>query len=139
MARASVILDSEGNGRKNSHSSSSSSSTTGGRRRRTQIICAMAVAAVAWAVRRKQQGASLINPPFCAWRFVGNHDAWNVAFPDMRSLYHVMQMNMDPGDEFKLVAESFPYARYVSYQTYDLKTLMSLQSLRDVDIVPDGT
>jgi hypothetical protein len=37
---------------------------------------------------------SLINPPYCAWRFVGNHDAWNVAFPDMRSMYHVMQMNM---------------------------------------------
>lgn len=41
-----------------------------------------------------QAGPSLINPPYCAWRFVGNHDAWNVAFPDMRSMYHVMQMNM---------------------------------------------
>lgn len=99
----------------------------------------------------------MINPPYCAWRFVGNHDAWNVAFPDMRSMYHVMQMNMgkegghacllgcpfvcacdsmrlkalgacitqlstDPGDEFKIVAESFPYARYMSYQVRNKST-----------------
>ena len=43
----------------------------------------------------------------------------------------------DPGDEFKIVADSFAYARYISYQTYELRTLMSRESLRDVDIVPD--
>lgn len=45
-------------------------------------------------ISHQKTDPSLINPPYCAWRFVGNHDAWNVAFPDMRSMYHVMQMNM---------------------------------------------
>ena len=27
-------------------------------------------------------GSSIFLPPYCAWRFVGNGDAWNVAFPD---------------------------------------------------------
>ncbi len=108
--------------------------------RRSQLLWMVALAGVAWLIKRSQQktGPALLNPPYCAWRFVGNHDAWNVAFPDMRSLYHVMQMQMNEGDEFKLVAESFPYARYASYQTYDLNTLMSHQSLRDVDIIPDA-
>lgn len=107
--------------------------------RRSQVLWTVVFASVALFIKRLQQDSpALINPPYCAWRFVGNHDAWNVAFPDMRSLYHVMQIQMSKGDEFKLVAESFPYARYCSYQTYDLRTLMSHQSLRDVDIVPDA-
>ena len=157
MARPLIVNDEFNGGPRSSNGSSSSRSSSNQRSsnsssgssspdsprslaRRSQLLWMVALAGVAWLVKRSQQETrpALLNPPYCAWRFVGNHDAWNVAFPDMRSLYHVMQMQMNEGDEFKLVAESFPYARYASYQTYDLNTLMSHQSLRDVDIIPDS-
>ena len=52
-------------------------------------------------------------PPYCAWRFVSNFAAWNVAFPDSTSIYHVSLMRLDVGDEIRIQANSLPYARYV--------------------------
>jgi hypothetical protein len=39
-------------------------------------------------------GRPLIAPPYCAWRFISNFDAWNVALPDANSVYHVTFMYM---------------------------------------------
>jgi hypothetical protein len=41
------------------------------------------------------------------------------------------------GDEFKIVAESYPYGRYFSYQTYYLPLFMSEGSMRDIDVTPE--
>jgi hypothetical protein len=97
--------------------------------------------AVSLAVRRfNKEGRSLFELPHCAWRFMGTGSpgvAFNIAYPDSSSIYHVMQLSLGEGDEFKIVGESFPYARYFSFQTYELPWFMSQQSVKDVDIVPD--
>jgi hypothetical protein len=53
-------------------------------------------------------------------------------------IYHITPLYMRQGDEFRVVGESLPYARYFSFQTTFLAHEHSDGTLRDVDVVPEN-
>lgn len=69
---------------------------------------------------------------------MSNFAAYNVAFPDAKSIYHVSLMHLGPGDEIRISSDSLPYARYFSFQTYSIPDFVASASLRDVDIEPEN-
>jgi hypothetical protein len=85
---------------------------------------------------------STVGMPECAWRstyeqlrhtavFQGpSTAAWNLAFPDQNSIYHVSIVYFNEGDELLIRGPSLPYTRYWSLQTYD-KQAGSLGSIQD--------
>jgi hypothetical protein len=63
-------------------------------------------------------GFTLLSPGLAG--FVSNGHAWNVALPDLNSVYHVMLLSLDEGEVVKISATSLPYVRYMSIQSYSI-------------------
>lgn len=76
-----------------------------------------------------------VDPYMCAWRVMSNKTIVNVAFPDANATYWVLPYLMGPETTITLNG-SFPFARYLSLNTYDAG-MDTIDTLSDVVISPD--
>lgn len=75
-------------------------------------------------------------PPTCAFPIIVNQDDANVAFPDTNSTYWAMPTDYSIGDVVT-VSGQFPYARYMSLNSYTAAGA-STGGLHDSLIIPDS-
>ncbi|MGW0176303.1 hypothetical protein ACWDUM_20955 [Rhodococcus sp. NPDC003322] len=71
----------------------------------------------------------------CAWQFMSNSTALNIAFPDANATYWVLPYALVDGDRINL-SGWYPYARYMSLNTYGTN-FDTVDTLRDNQIAPD--
>lgn len=95
------------------------------------VLCASLSAAPAGAAQRAQPASQ----PGCAWQFMSDSQVLNVAFPDVNATYWVLPYALTPDERIEL-SGTFPYARYMSLNTYGTD-FGTVDTLRDNQIAPD--
>ena len=74
-------------------------------------------------------------PPSCAFPAVVDGEVANIAFPDTNATYWVMPLDLAADDTVSVTGQ-FPYARYMSFNTYD-GSGASYGALHDALVVAD--